>query len=106
MLSLVSASDAVMLGRLTQDKVLNTYGGTYLQVVSLSYLLAGISQIFLCILKNSGRALRSSIISSVSVIVNIVLNTALIFGLFGFLRMEIADALDGGKFRGTCRRKR
>lgn len=76
----------------TQDKILIVYGATYLRVVSLSYLLTGISQIFLCILKNSGKALRSSIISSVSVIANIVLNAVLIFGLFGFPRMEIAGA--------------
>lgn len=67
----------------TQDKILIVYGVAYLRVVSLSYLLTGISQIFLCILKNSGKALRSSIISSVSVIANIVLNAVLIFGLFG-----------------------
>lgn len=67
----------------TQDKILIVYGAAYLRVVSLSYLLTGISQIFLCILKNSGKALRSSIISSVSVIANIVLNAVLIFGLFG-----------------------
>lgn len=81
-----------LMGIFTQDKVLTVYGASYLRVVSLSYLLTGISQIFLCILKNSGRALRSSIISSVSVIVNIALNAALIFGLFGFPRMEIAGA--------------
>ena len=31
----------------TQDKILIVYGATYLRVVSLSYLLTGISQIFL-----------------------------------------------------------
>lgn len=76
----------------TQDKTLIVYGASYLRAVSLSYLLTGISQTFLCILKNSGKALKSSIISSVSVIANIVLNAVFIFGLFGFPRMEIAGA--------------
>lgn len=66
----------------TNDKVLIENGAVYLRVVSISFLLTGISQIYLCILKNSGRASRSSLISSVSVILNIVLNAVFIFGLF------------------------
>lgn len=76
----------------TNEQVLIDYGAVYLRVVSISYLLTGISQVYLCILKNSGRAARSSVISSVSVIVNIVLNAVFIFGLFRFPRMEIAGA--------------
>ena len=76
----------------TNDKVLIENGAVYLRVVSISFLLTGISQIYLCILKNSGRASRSSLISSVSVILNIVLNAVFIFGLFGFPRMEITGA--------------
>lgn len=76
----------------TNEQVLIDYGAVYLRVVSISYLLTGISQVYLCVLKNSGRAARSSVISSVSVIVNIVLNAVFIFGLFGFPRMEIAGA--------------
>lgn len=66
----------------TNDKVLIENGAVYLRVVSISFLLTGISQIYLCILKNSGRASRSSLISSVSVILNIMLNAVFIFGLF------------------------
>jgi len=68
----------------TPESVLIAYGAEYLRAVSLSYLLCGISQVFLCIMKNSGRAAQSSLISSVCVIINILLNAVLIFGLFGF----------------------
>ena len=76
----------------TNESELIECGAAYLRVVSPSYLLTGISQIFLCILKNSGRAKKASLISSVSVVVNIILNAFLIFGLLGLPRMEIAGA--------------
>ena len=43
-------------------------------------------------LKNTGKAAKSGIISSASVILNIVLNAVFIFGLFGFPKLEIAGA--------------
>lgn len=76
----------------TKDAALAEGGALYLRAVSLSFLLIGISQIYLCILKNSGRAAKAGLISSVSVLANILLNAVLIFGLFGFPRMEIAGA--------------
>ena len=76
----------------TSEPALVTYGAEYLRTVSLSYLLCGISQIFLCIMKNSGRAARSSLISSVCVVLNIALNALLIFGLFGFPELGITGA--------------
>lgn len=82
----------VLMRIFTNEPVLIDNGAVYLRVVSVSFLLTGISQIYLCVLKNSGKAARSSVISSVSVVVNIVGNAVLIFGLFGFPKMEIAGA--------------
>lgn len=77
---------------LTSEPTLVAYGAEYLRSVSLSYLLCGISQIFLCIMKNSGRAARSSLISSACVAINIGLNALLIFGLFGLPKLGITGA--------------
>ena len=74
------------------DTVLIEKGAEYLRAVSLSYFLLGISQIYLCIMKNCGHAGKSSLISSVSVVMNIILNWLLIFGVGVFPRMEIAGA--------------
>lgn len=76
----------------TNDRLLINGGAVYLRTVSLSFFLAGISQVYLCILKNTGKAAKSSVISSVSVALNIALNSVLIFGLFGLPKLEIAGA--------------
>lgn len=76
----------------TDDSRLIELGAVYLRVVGSSYIFSGISQIYLCIMKNSGRAGRSMLISSATVVLNIVLNAVLIFGLFGLPAMRIAGA--------------
>lgn len=76
----------------TNEQPLIDGGAVYLRTVSLSFLLTGISQIYLCTLKNTGKAAKSSLISSLSVIINILLNAVLIFGLFGFPKLKIAGA--------------
>lgn len=76
----------------TSDAVLIRYGNEYLQIVGLTYLLCGISQIYLCIMKNSSLASRSMVIGSTAALLNIVLNAIFIYGLFGAPRMEIAGA--------------
>lgn len=74
------------------EPVLIEKGSQYLRVVALSYLFLGVSQPYLCIMKNCGQAASSSLISSVSVVLNIVLNWLLIFGIGFFPRMEISGA--------------
>lgn len=76
----------------TNEPTLITNGAAYLRAVSLSYLLCGISQVYLCIMKNCGRASAASRIGSASVMLNILLNALLIFGLFGLPRLGIVGA--------------
>lgn len=76
----------------TSDDTLIQMGGEYLHVVGISYLLCGASQIYLCIMKNSDRAGRCTLISSFAVVLNIMLNVLFIFGLFGMPQMGIAGA--------------
>lgn len=76
----------------TPDPLLIRLGCEYLRAASLSYLLMCINQSYLCILRNSGRALLASMISSAGVVLNILLNAVLIFGLFGFPEMGIRGA--------------
>lgn len=76
----------------TPDPELIRLGSDYLRMVSLSYFLMCVSQSYLCIMRNSGRAILASMISSACVVINIVLNAILIFGLIGFPEMGIEGA--------------
>ena len=82
----------LLMKSFTSDLVLVEKGAVYLRYVALSYFLLSISQIYLCIMKNCGKAGKSSLISCVSVVVNIVFNALLIFGIGIFPRMEEAGA--------------
>ncbi len=82
----------LMMRAFASDPVLIEGGAEYLRWVALSYLMLGISQVYLCIMKNCGNAVKSSMISSAAVVVNIVFNWLLIFGVGIFPRMEIAGA--------------
>lgn len=76
----------------TSDALLIEYGNNYLRIVGITYLLCGISQIYLCIMKNSNLASKSMVIGSTAAFLNILLNAIFIYGLFGMPRMEIAGA--------------
>lgn len=82
----------VLMRVFTNEKMLIEMGTSYLKIVGWSYLCTGISQIYLCIMKNSGRTFKSTVYGSASVVLNVILNAVLIFGLFGFPEMEIEGA--------------
>lgn len=76
----------------TPDPQLIALGSQYLRVVSLSYLSSSINQCNMCIMKNTGRASRASLIGSSCVVINIVLNAVLIYGLLGFPALGVRGA--------------
>ncbi len=76
----------------TSDIILIEKGALYLRTVSLSFVLAGFSQVYYGILKVCDRAGLSSIIGSLAVVINIVLNAVFIFGLWGAPELGIQGA--------------
>ena len=76
----------------TPDETLIALGASYLRIVSVSYLCSGFSQIVLCVMKNTGRTLRSTVYGSVPVVLNVALNAVLIFGWAGFPKLGIKGA--------------
>lgn len=82
----------LLMNIFTDVTELITAGIPYLKAVSWSYLFMGVTQVYLCVMKNSGRTLRSTIYGSSALLLNILLNAILIFGLLGFPKMGIVGA--------------
>lgn len=74
------------------DPALIEIGADYLRIAGWSYLLTGVSQCYLAIMKVSEHASRTAWISSTTVVLNIVLNAILIFGLLGAPAMGVRGA--------------
>ena len=76
----------------TDEPVLIGIGTEYLRIAGWSYLLTGISQCYLAMMKISEHAEQTARISSGAVILNILLNAVLIFGWFGIAPMGVKGA--------------
>ncbi|MBQ0001246.1 MAG: polysaccharide biosynthesis C-terminal domain-containing protein, partial [Clostridiales bacterium] len=76
----------------TNEEVLISIGCGYLRIAGWSYLLTGISQCYLAIMKVSDHAAMTAKISTAAVILNIVLNAVFIFGMFGLPAMGVRGA--------------
>lgn len=76
----------------TDEPVLIDIGVKYLKISALSYLLTGISQSYLTIMKVSGHQKYTAAVSSSAVIVNILLNAVLIYGWIGFPALGVEGA--------------
>lgn len=81
-----------IMGIFTSDAKLIAAGADYLRTVSLSYLLTGFTQAYFGMMKVCDRAKLSSVIGSLSVALNIILNAILIFGIGFFPKMGIKGA--------------
>ncbi len=76
----------------TNESVLIGYGVDYLRIAGFSYLLTGISQCYLVMMKTSEHAKTTAVISSFTVCINIVLNAVFIYGGFGITPMGVKGA--------------
>ena len=76
----------------THDPVLIGIGSAYLRIAGWSYLLTGLSQCYLAVMKFTDHVTPVAWISSSAVIANIILNAVFIFGLFGLPRMNARGA--------------
>lgn len=74
------------------DASLIAIGSSYLRIAGWSYLLTGISQCYLTLMKVSDHVKPCALISSCAVLLNIALNAVFIFGMFGAPRMQARGA--------------
>ena len=76
----------------SKDKVIIEIGAKYLQIAGWSYLITGISQCYLTMMKITDRVIASAVASSAAVVLNIVLNYIFIFGKLGLPAMNSRGA--------------
>ena len=67
----------------TADPLLIELGSKYLRIASYSYIFWGISNAYESMLRSVERAVAATVITSVALIVNMLLNAVFIFGLLG-----------------------
>ena len=76
----------------TNEPELIEAGAVYLRYVAASYIFMGLAQPYLIILKSIERVMFTTIISASALIINVILNALLIFGIGPFPEMGIAGA--------------
>ena len=74
------------------DEQLIMIGSSYLRIAGWSYLITGVSQCYLTIMKVTENVKAGAAISSAAVVINIAFNAILIFGLFGLPAMQARGA--------------
>lgn len=70
-------------------------GAQYLKILSISFVFMAISQVYLSALRSIGKVAFPSAVAIVSLCVNIVLNAAFIFGLFGMPKLGVSGVALG-----------
>lgn len=69
-----------LMGLFTDEAGLIAIGAEYIRMAAGAYLLTGISQCYLCIMKTTGQTGRSVLISSFALCLDTILNVVFIFG--------------------------
>lgn len=76
----------------TGDAQIISYGAAYVRVVGIMSFGIFFQFIFERLLQSTGKTLYTMVTQSLGAIINIILDPIMIFGLFGFPRMEVAGA--------------
>lgn len=76
----------------TNEDVLVQAGAAYLRIAGWSYLLTGLTQCYLTMMKVSEHASQTARISGMAVILNIIMNAVFIYGWFGLPAMGVQGA--------------
>ena len=76
----------------TEDAQIISYGADYVRIVGIMSFGIFFQFIFERLLQSTGKTLYTMVTQSLGAIINIILDPIMIFGLFGFPRMEVAGA--------------
>ena len=73
----------------TNDATLTEIGVRYLRTIGISYFIMSFGQCYMCTLRSVEMAKKSTIISTITLIINVGLNAVFIFGLFGAPKLGV-----------------
>lgn len=76
----------------TQDEQIVNYGTQYLTIISILSIGVFMQVTLERLLQSTGKTIYSMITQGLGAIINIIMDPILIFGLFGFPRLEVAGA--------------
>ena len=79
----------------TSDPEVIAEGINYLQIVGFTYIMIGVTQAYLYIMRSVERVVVATVVYLMSLICNIILNAVFIFGLFGLPAMGVRGAALG-----------
>ncbi len=82
----------LLMRAFSHDEAIIGIGSAYLRIAGWSYLMTGVSQCYLTVMKVTDHVKPSALISSAAVVVNIILNAVLIFGIPGIPAMNARGA--------------
>lgn len=92
--ALIGSAAALLIPRLvmkiySNDAAVIDIGAQYMRIIGVTYLFGAISQMYLHVQRCIERVRLSSIVLSLSLIINVVLNACFIFGLFGLPKLGL-----------------
>ena len=85
----------LLMSIFTSDPAVTAEGIRYLRIVAFSYMLMGITQAYLYIMRSVERVIVATVVYLLSPLCNIVLNSIFIFGLMGCPAMGVRGAALG-----------
>ena len=85
----------LLLRIFTSDPVVIAEGIKYLRIVAFTYIMIGITQAYLYIMRSVERVIVATVVYLLSLICNIIMNSIFIFGLFGLPAMGVSGAALG-----------
>ena len=85
----------MLLRIFTSDPVVIAEGIKYLRIVAFTYVMIGITQAYLYIMRSVERVIVATVVYLLSLICNIIMNSIFIFGLFGLPAMGVSGAALG-----------
>lgn len=86
---------ASLMRLLTNDEVIIREGARYLRIIGFSYIISGITLVYLNIMRSVERVVIATVVYSVSLLTNVVMNAIFIFGLLGCPAMGVKGAALG-----------